>query len=171
MRNASKAVTSTMCSAIVLTLALTVSACLALLNTDKLVERSLTAALKSDGQTPGTPRQAGTLPVAGSEDFWLREAHGQGAPDTAIQLVSGSAPVVVGQTIKLSLDGKDRNFEVTEVIELASDTTRIETGTGSRLLLVTCRDKDLPGAALVRIITERSPEQIERPDRLVQRAL
>ena len=137
-------------------------------NTDHLVESGFAAALKIE-------RPAGmaiaAAPISGTEDFWLRQAAQKADSGIPIELVSGSAPIARGDGLKITIGGRDRSFEVVEIVALPDGMTHIETGAGKRMVMVTCRDKAIPDAAPLRLIGEVSASQVPALTAEQQRAL
>lgn len=96
---------------------------------------------------------ANTAPVAGSEDYWLRQ-QGQATP------AGFSGPISVGDKISFGAGGAQRDLEVLEV-RAVDGVTRIDTATGPLAeagklrQLVICKDPSKTGAeALVHLMVE-----------------
>ena len=88
-----------------------------------------------------------SLPISGSEEFWLT-AMGR---DVAM-----SKGVSLGDRITFTLDGKERNYRVTSVSEIKPATTRVDTRAfNTRIVLVTARDTSAdPSARSIRFVIE-----------------
>lgn len=93
-------------------------------------ERALTP--PSVTTTTTTAQVQRELPVSGSEEFWLTAMGREPAASKGISL---------GDRITLTLDGKERNYRVTSVSDIAPATTHIDTrARADRLVLVTAKD-------------------------------
>jgi hypothetical protein len=155
----------------VVSLALAASALVIFLNTDKLVERSLNHALATEGRSTIAAKHPQQIPVAGSEDFWLSQSSSAAKFGAPLELVSGKAPIGIGDTVKLTVAGKERTFEVAEVVSIPSNVTHLEAGAGSRLVLISLRDKEKPSAPFIRLVTEATAGPLTGYDPSSQRAL
>jgi hypothetical protein len=171
MRITSKTAAPVLRSGGVVSLALAASAFVIFLNTDKLVERSLSNALATEGWSTIATKRPQQVPVAGSEDFWLSQSGSAAKFGAPLELVSGKAPIGIGETVKLTVAGKERTFEVAEVVSIPSNVTHLEVGTGTRLVLISLRDKDRPSAPFIRLVTETAAGPLTGYDPTSQRAL
>ena len=90
---------------------------------------------------------ATSIPISGSEEFWLT-AMGR---DVAM-----SKGVSLGDRITFTLDGTERHYRVTSVSEIKPTTTRVDTNSdNARVVLVTARDTSAdPSARSIRFVIE-----------------
>lgn len=127
---------------------------MALGNGDRLVAGSFSSALVAgEAAAPSAARPAPALAqLSGSEDFWLNSA------TRVIGTVPATwvKPVTVGDRIAISTGGQSRQLEVIDVREIGGPETGAEhrVEKSERLLMITCRDADAPGARLVRFVIE-----------------
>lgn len=123
-------------------------------SSEALLRSSFSAAI--DRSAPVLERAAASLPVAGSEDFWLSAMRA----DTAHNV---SKAVAIGDQISMTLDGEDRRYTVQSVSEVAPEVTTIDTApAAARYVLVTARDSKDPQAKAVRLVLEISDVQGNR---------
>ena len=171
MRMTSKPAAHVLSSGVFLTVALAASAFVTFLNTDRLVERSLSAALVTDGLNLPLAQRRAQIPVSGTEDFWLKQPGPATQLEAPLELVAGAAPIGLGQTVILTIAGHERSFEVAEVVAVPSNVTHLEVGPGTRLVLISLRDKEKPSAPLLRLVTEAVSGSLSGYDPANQHAL
>jgi len=160
-------IVATRTSVTALSLVLAGMAALGLSSTERLLGQSVSAGLvTAQARTP-------SLPVAGSESFWLSSHEAEGVLKTASL---GSKPVALGDRITIaSGSGSQRVWEVVELRPISGSIlpTAAGTPTSAQLLLVTCRDVGAAsvGGNLMRIVIEGEgtgePHQGPARDRLL----
>ncbi len=101
-------------------------------SSETLLRTSFSTALGTSVAAP--QRVAKTVPLAGSEEYWLSAMRaGSGAPVTKA--------VAIGDRISMRLGGEERTLEVASVAEFTPKFTEIDTTPGpSRFVLVTAKD-------------------------------
>ena len=138
-----------------LTLALASAGAVALANTDSLVESGFVTALATPNLAGGKQAANVSVPIAGSEDFWLSSA---GSPATAsreVSLTSWTAPVKLGTSVTLTIAGEPHLLEVVDIADLPAGVTRVDTSSASsRMVVVSLRDAGKPEGAIIRFIVE-----------------
>ena len=146
-------------AALALTLALVSAGAVALTNTDSLVERGFATALKRPTSVAVQQTAQVSVPVAGSEEFWLSPASAAAtAVPREISLASWTAPVKLGGTVTLTISGEVRVLEVLDIAEMPAGVTRVDTTSpASRLVVVSLREAGKPGAAPIRFVVEAGP--------------
>lgn len=114
-------------------------------SSEAMLKSSFSAAIASD---PSAYRVAKSLPVAGSEEFWLSAMRS----DSPAGL---SKAVSIGDRIAMTLDGTSRQLKVEAVAEITPDITEIDTASERlRLVLVTARDMGDAASKPVRFIMQ-----------------
>ena len=99
--------------------------------------------------------------IAGTEEFWLSSV----SDPNVVKAVS------VGQILKLSSGGTERQMTITGVEDAAEAVTHIETGEASaRVWLITCREGDAASGREIRLRLESGTIR-EIPSRILPRAL
>ena len=119
-------------------------------SSETMLRTSFSAALQ--GSVPAAAqRMAKTVPLAGSEDFWLSAIRQDGgAPVTKT--------VALGDRISLTLGGEQRDLEVAAVSEFQPKLTEIDTNSApSRFVLVTAKDARNASATSIRFVMEIQP--------------
>jgi hypothetical protein len=115
-------------------------------NSEALLRSSFSSALGIQASTP--QRLAKSVPLAGSEDFWLSAVRSEGG-------LPVTKTVAIGDTITITLAGTERKLEVASVSEVTPNITEIDTTTGSsRFVLVTAKDQFNAGARAIRFVME-----------------
>jgi hypothetical protein len=118
-------------------------------NSEVVLRSSFGAAFVAASDVPvSTPRSAKSVPLAGSEDFWL-----------SAMRQDGQAPlhktVAIGDSISMTLSGVERALVVAEVSEFEPKITTIDTAsTTTRFVLVTARDSRDTAARPIRFVME-----------------
>ncbi|MGL4397557.1 MAG: hypothetical protein ACRCS9_13535 [Hyphomicrobium sp.] len=109
-------------------------------------------------------KAAKSVPVAGTEDYWLSAMRQQpGAPLTKA--------VAIGDRITLTLAGIDRNFEVASVANYDPGVTEIDTrAAASRFVVITARDSGDADARPIRFIMELEGSVAPAPGTQAQQA-
>lgn len=116
-------------------------------NSETVVRNSFSVALNG-APTVSPARVAKSVPVAGTEEYWLTAM----ARDGGLPLTKA---VAIGDQIGLTVRGEQRRLEVSSVSEFAPAVTEIDTRTApSRLVLVTARDTRDKDARPVRFVME-----------------
>lgn len=116
-------------------------------NSETVVRDSFSIALS--GAPAVTPaRTVKSVPVAGTEEYWLTSmGRDGGLPITKT--------VAIGDQIGLTVRGEQRQLKVCSVSEFSPEITEIDTRTApSRLVLVTARDTSDKDARPVRFVME-----------------
>lgn len=93
-----------------------------------------------------------SVPLAQSEEFWLRGAHTRAAD---VKPVAWTGQLNRGDRITIAQTGtaSPRVLEVVETTPVSLDTTRLDAGKNdTQLIAVSCRDIAQPGAPLLRLI-------------------
>lgn len=93
-----------------------------------------------------------SVPLAQSEEFWLRGAHSRPAD---VKPVAWTGQLNRGDRITIAQTGaaNARVLEVVETTPVSLDTTRLDAGKNeARMIAVSCRDVAEPGAPLLRLI-------------------
>lgn len=116
-------------------------------NSETVVRDSFSIAL-SGSPAVSPSRVAKSVPIAGTEEYWLTSmARDGGLPITKA--------VAIGDQIGLTVRGEQRHLEVSSVSDFAPAFTEIDTRTApSRLVLVTARDTSDKDARPVRFVME-----------------
>jgi hypothetical protein len=115
-------------------------------SSEALLRSSFSAAIGKS--QPAAERPVASLPVAGSEDFWLN-AMRTDAP------LSISKTVSIGDHISMTLDGEARRFTVQSVSDVTPAITTIDTTSEpQRYVLVTAQDANDPQAKPLRLVVE-----------------
>ncbi len=119
-------------------------------NSEAVLRDSFSIAL-SGAPSGSAVRVAKSVPIAGTEEYWLTSMGSDGG-------LPVSKVVAIGDHIGLSVRGQDRNLEVASVSEFTPEITEIDTRTRSaRLVLVTARDTADKDARPVRFVMEVAP--------------
>ncbi len=115
-------------------------------NSEALLRSSFSTALSTPAGTP--QRFAKSVPLSGSEDYWLSAMRADGG-------LPVTKTVSVGDTITMTLGGLERKLEVASVSEVTPNITEIDTTTGSRrFVLVTAKDQGNADASAIRFVME-----------------
>lgn len=125
-----------------------------------LQERGMvgSAAVKPAPALETLPPAKGSVPVARSEDFWL--GHAAKGPATPVAFVD---PVSVGDTLTISLNGKEQTFRVTGVESLAEASPRGRTSARTETVEITGRlDGDARTSLRVQIEVDLSNPKMAR---------
>lgn len=97
-------------------------------------------------------KPAGSIPLAQSEEFWLRGNHSK---PSDVKPVAWTGQLSRGDRITIAQSGsaQARVLEVVETAPVAMDATRLDAGEqASQLIAVSCRDVSQPDAPLLRLI-------------------
>jgi hypothetical protein len=120
-------------------------------SSERMVQAGFEVALSQrDEGSAALPAASGAVPMAQSEDFWLRH----GGEASAIKPVSWQGAITRGDKLTISTSGAQaRTFEVLEATSMPGS-TRLDTATtaAEHLVAVLCRDIDRPDAAPVRFV-------------------
>lgn len=114
-------------------------------NSETQLRDSFSVAL--NGVPSAAQQVAKSIPISGSEEFWLTSMRSDGS-------LPVTRTVAVGDRIALSFGGQDRKLEVAAVSEFAPAITEIDTRGQSRFVLVTARDSSNKGAPPIRFVME-----------------
>ena len=118
------------------------------LNSEALLRSSFSAALSSTPDTKVAIHSPKTVPMAGSEEFWLSALNKDGS-------AALSKTVAIGDRITMTLGGVDRQMDVASVSTFEPKITTIDTASNStHLVLVTARDSRDNGSRPVRFVME-----------------
>lgn len=161
---------------ILLTLGLAAAALAAsaVARTDSLVERGFAEALQSPGATEAGKGRSRSVPIAGSEDFWLSQsASAHGVPTGGeVSLALWPSKVRLGTPVDISLGGRSVSFEVVEIVSLPAGITRVSTAeSGHDLVMVSLREAGKPDGAALRFIVEADQTGAGEVTVLPQRSL
>lgn len=142
-------------SGIALGASLAIAAVIGMSGSTNLVQSSFDRALTTR-DAPATSaalgRSVDSVPLAQSEEFWLRGHHGS-ARVADVKPVAWSGQLSRGDRITIAQAGSQRVLEVVETTPVAIDTTRLDdSSAGSQLIAVTCRDTAQPDAPVLRFI-------------------
>lgn len=130
-------------------------------SSEALLRSSFSAALSE--QAP--QRVAKSLPVAGSEEFWLNAMRSE----TSAALTKA---VSIGDRIALTLDGQSHQLQVETVSEITPNITAIDTAeAASRLVLITARDTGDSSAKPLQFLMEIPVSPVPADTGRVARAL
>ncbi len=114
-------------------------------SSEAILKSSFSAAIAAD---PAAARVGKQLPVAGSEDFWLKAATAEASTNVA-KVVS------IGDSIAMTVGGTSKQLKVEAVSDVAPPTTEIDTSADPQhLVLVTARDAKDANAKPIRFILE-----------------
>lgn len=116
-------------------------------NSETVVRDSFSIAL--NGSPSVAPvRSAKSVPVAGTEEYWLTSMNRDGS-------LPITKAVAIGDHIGLTVRGEERRLEVSSVADIAPFATEIDTRQGAaRLVLVTARDALDKDARPIRFVME-----------------
>lgn len=116
-------------------------------NSETVVRNGFSIALNGVPAVAPT-RVAKSVPVAGTEEYWLTSMGRDGG-------LPVTKAVAIGDQIGLTVRGEQRQLKVCSVSEFAPEVTEIDTRTApSRLVLVTARDTTDKDARPVRFVME-----------------
>lgn len=135
---------------------------------DQIVSAGFATALdaaRAPNATLATASRPGLAQLSGSEEFWLGSAvSGAGTVPVAF-----TEPVALGDRITITSGGRARQLEVVDLRPLGGDhPAGGPSKHTSPLLLVTCRDAELPDARPVRFVIEKDaglPDTLQRVPR------
>lgn len=118
------------------------------LNSEALLRSSFSTALSSTSETKVASHSPKTVPMAGSEEFWLSALNKDGT--AAI-----SKTVAIGDRITMTLGGIDRQMDVASVSNFEPQITTIDTASNStHLVLITARDSRDSASRPIRFVME-----------------
>jgi hypothetical protein len=110
-------------------------------NSDRLVASGFARVMSAD-PTVAKLRVPGALNVAGSEDFWLKQAAVDAHGASALQSVVWSKPLGVGDMFFVGSGATRKDMKVVAVAERSPNVTRIEVGViTAKQLWVQARDE------------------------------
>ena len=132
------------------------SATLFATSSENLLRTSFGNALNLTAETQAHVAAAKTVPLAGSEEFWLsamRPTMKNGGPAPL------ATTVVVGDRITMTLGGVERQLEVANVAEIEPKITAVDTASdATRFVLITARDTRDAAARPIRFAVEIQPD-------------
>jgi hypothetical protein len=115
---------------------------------EALLRSSFVSAIAAGEEAPAPIRTAKSVPLAGSEDFWLSAMRQDGRGPLA-------QTVAIGDQITMTLGGVQRQLDVTAVSEFEPKITTINTAsTTARFVLVTAKDGRDTAARPIRFVME-----------------
>lgn len=119
-------------------------------NSETVVRDSFAIAL-SGAPAAAPTHVAKSVPVAGTEEYWLTSMGRDGG-------LPVTKALSIGDHIGLTVRGEERHLEVSSVSEFAPPVTEIDTrAQASRLVLVTARDTSGKDTRPVRFVMEVEP--------------
>lgn len=123
------------------------------LNSEALLRSSFSSALSSAPGAKVASHSPKTVPMAGSEEFWLSAINKDDLKkDGTIAL---SKTVAIGDRITMTLGGIDRQMDVASVANFEPHITTIDTASNStRLVLITARDSRDSASRPIRFVME-----------------
>lgn len=118
------------------------------INSEALLRSSFSSALTSLPEMHVASRATKSVPMAGSEEFWLSALNKDGNFPL-------SKTVSIGDRITMTLGGIDRQMDVAAVTNFEPQITTIDTASSlTRLVLVTARDTRDSASRPVRFVME-----------------
>jgi hypothetical protein len=115
---------------------------------ETLLRSSFVSAIAAGDEAPNPVRTAKSVPLAGSEDFWLSAMRQDGRGPLA-------QSVAIGDQITMTLGGVQRQLDVTAVSEFEPKITTIDTASAmARFVLVTAKDGRDTAARPIRFVME-----------------
>lgn len=115
---------------------------------ETLLRSSFVSAIAAGDEAQTSVRAAKSVPLAGSEDFWLSAMRQDGRGPL-------TQTVAIGDQITMTLGGVQRQLDVTAVSEFEPKITTIDTtSTTARFVLVTAKDGRDTGARPIRFVME-----------------